>query len=418
MSLIADALKRAQKLKIHRAQQKPIPEGIILLGGKGRAGDSGGLRKVFQKRVIVFSTAFGIFIFFFLLFTLSVQRKIKKVPIIEPVKIETAIDTGTKVASRPSAPEEKTVVKESPQDKGFSPPTGVEGDEAKPQESPPTYSSPASAEKAEQEPTPIIEKKKEDIEQPPPVSFLSKEEKEEEEIINEPVAPPAQIPNSMAKAVLPPVEEGEKPEIKESSINIQEVMLHFNRGVINYQQKDLSGAIEEYKKVIQLDPRNLEALNNLGVIYKDLGKYREAKEHFQKALAINPNSAKVHNNLGLIYYLRGDHGRALAEYKEALASDPDNLESYTNLGVLYKKIGDLARALESFRKALSINPFHPETNYNLGLIYEARGEIEKSISHYKKFIRYSSKDYASLQQKVKRHLTTLSRRTDPLSLGP
>lgn len=424
MSLIADALKRAQKVKLQKVQRKPIPEGMILPIGKDRAGDSSGLKKIFQKRIIVFTTAFGIFIFFFLFFTLSVQRKIKKVPVIEPVKIETAIDTVSKVATSKRAPAKEPITKESPPDKETSPSLTAEAGKAKPLESTPTPASVAMAEKEKQKPPAIIEKKKEDtkdIATPPPVSILDKEETGEtgeEEIINEPVAPPAQGPELTAKAVLPPVEEGEKPEIKESIVDIRKVMQHFNQGVIRYNEKDLNGAIQEYERVIELDPRNLEALNNLGVIYKDLGKYRESAEYFRKALSINPNSAKVHNNLGLIYYLRGDHGRALAEYKKALASDPDNLESYTNLGVLYKKVGDLDRALENFRKALSINPFHPETNYNLGLIYEARRDIEKSIYHYKKFIRYSSKDYATLQERVKRHLAALSRRTAPFSVGP
>ena len=420
MSLIADALKKAQKVKIQQAQQKPIPEGIIIPGGQVRASDSGSLRKVFQKRIIVFTTAFGIFIFFFLFFTLSVQRKIKKVPVIKPVKIATVKDTTPKVPTSQRVSKETGVAKQAPPDKPVSPVADARGDEAKTPEPPLIHPSPALAEKKDQEPAPPSEKKREKTEEQPPISFLDKREKEAEteEVINEPIAPPVQDPNLTAKAVFPPVEEGEKPEIKESSIDIREVTRHFNQGVISYKQKDLMGAIEEYKKVIQLDPRNLETLNNLGVIHKDLGKYREAREYFQKALSINPNSAKVHNNLGLINYLHGDYGKALTEYKKALASDPDNLESYTNLGVLYKKVGDLVSASDNFRKALSINPFHPETHYNLGLIYEARGEIEKSISHYKKFIQYASKDYALLQQKVKSHLTTLSRRTDPLSLGP
>src|SRR3972149_4994801 len=106
----------------------------------------------------------------------------------------------------------------------------------------------------------------------PPISFKKKKKKgeEREEVKTEPIAPPVQDPNLTAKAVFPPVEEGEKPEIKESSIDIREVTRHFNQGVISYKQKDLMGAIEEYKKVIQLDPRNLETLNNLGVIHKDL----------------------------------------------------------------------------------------------------------------------------------------------------
>ena len=42
-------------------------------------------------------------------------------------------------------------------------------------------------------------------------------------------------------------------------------------------------------------------INNLGVIFKELGENQKAKECFEKAIEINPNYVNAHNNLGAIF---------------------------------------------------------------------------------------------------------------------
>ena len=50
-----------------------------------------------------------------------------------------------------------------------------------------------------------------------------------------------------------------------------------------------SQAIEEYNNVLSLEPDNLVALFNLGVIYKDKGDYMKAGKQWQRILAVKPD---------------------------------------------------------------------------------------------------------------------------------
>ena len=52
-------------------------------------------------------------------------------------------------------------------------------------------------------------------------------------------------------------------------------------------QKEGYEAIENYKQVIRLRPDYLEAYNNLGIIYGEIRKFKEALDCFKKIKIIN-----------------------------------------------------------------------------------------------------------------------------------
>ena len=51
---------------------------------------------------------------------------------------------------------------------------------------------------------------------------------------------------------------------------------------------DLEAAKKIFIYVLQLDPKNISAYNNLGNVYKNLKKFKMAEENYERALKINP----------------------------------------------------------------------------------------------------------------------------------
>jgi len=186
-----------------------------------------------------------------------------------------------------------------------------------------------------------------------------------------------------------------------------EILSHFNLGVSSYQQREISKAIQAYKKVIELEPTHVEAYNNLGIIYQETGDFAKALEAYQKSIAINPRYEKGHNNLGILLYLLDRYEESMEAFQKALAINSQNLESHINLGILFKKRGQMDKAIESYQKALAINPLYGEAHYNIGLLYEQLENFELAIGHYQRFVQLSSKTYPDLVRKVQRHLDYL-----------
>lgn len=218
--------------------------------------------------------------------------------------------------------------------------------------------------------------------------------------ISSPLAPP---PPEASRKSFVLEKEGEKNQPAQAA----DVLTHFNRGVNFYRQREMTQALQSYQKVIELDPAHVEAYNNMGILYQELGDFNRAQEAYQKALEINPHYEKAQNNLGILFYLNNRYEESITAFQKALDINPRNIESYCNLGALYRKIGQVGKALECYQKALAINPLHGKTHYNIGLLYEHAEKMDPAIYHYQKFIQLSSKTHPDLVAKVQRNLDHL-----------
>ena len=226
--------------------------------------------------------------------------------------------------------------------------------------------------------------------------------------------------SEIKQAPLPVTPAAQKEEVPSKSIGIQheggkdsvltaDVLNQFNLGVQFYNQRDFSKAIQAYQKVIELDPTYVEAYNNLGIIYQTIGDVDRAFGAYQRSTEINPRYEKGYNNLGILLFLKGRYEEALGSFQKAIGVNPNNIESHINLGILFKRIGESEKAIESYQKALAINPFHKETHYNIALLYEQLENLELAINHYQLFIQLSSKSNPELVLQVKRHLYELTK---------
>ncbi len=183
---------------------------------------------------------------------------------------------------------------------------------------------------------------------------------------------------------------------------------HFELAVSYQKRGEKAKAMEEYRKVIEIDPLNVEGHNNLGVIYKDMGKLNQAVKEFQTVISMNPRQEKARNNLGIIFYLQGNLQKAIQEFRRVLAVNAKNKEAYINLGVIYKRQNRIGKAKKMLENALSIDPCCPEAHYNLALVCEENGYIKEAIYHYQEFIEFAGYTHHELTARVKRHLETLS----------
>jgi len=218
---------------------------------------------------------------------------------------------------------------------------------------------------------------------------------------------PPLLPPATQKEEAPPKSIGVEQVGGKDRALASDVLYHFNSGVTFYNQKDFSKAIQAYRKVIELDPTYVEAYNNLGIIYQMMGDVDRAFGAYQKSTEINPKYEKGYNNLGILLLLRGRYEEASEAFQKALAVNSNNIESHIHLGVLFKKKGQWQEAIESYQRALAIDPLHRETHYNIALLYEQLENLESAVGHYQQFIQLSSKSHPELVSRVQRHLNDI-----------
>lgn len=227
-----------------------------------------------------------------------------------------------------------------------------------------------------------------------------------------PPTPAAEQPVQKPSAIYPEQEAFAKPtgmglESRGNPARTAEIHTHFNLGVEYTSQREYLKAIQAYQRVIELDPTYGEAYNNLGIIYQEVGDFDRAFQAYQKSIEVNPRNEKAYNNLGILLFLKNRYEESRETFQKALTINSSNIESHINLGVLFKKQGQFDKAVEHYQKALSLNPLSGETHYNIGLLYEQLKHVDLAISHYQRFILLASKTHPNLVSKVQRHLNYL-----------
>jgi tetratricopeptide (TPR) repeat protein len=152
----------------------------------------------------------------------------------------------------------------------------------------------------------------------------------------------------------------------------------------------------------------LNTVNNLGLLYADLGRLEQAEQMYQRALAgyektwglDHTSTLDTVNNLGNLYKTLGRLEEAEQMYQRALAGKEkawgpqhtSTLNTVNNLGNLYADLGRLEQAEQMYQRALAgyekaSGPQHTstlDTVNNLGLLYADLGRLEEAEQMYQR----------------------------------
>ena len=118
-------------------------------------------------------------------------------------------------------------------------------------------------------------------------------------------------------------------------------------------------AVTHYRKVLELESRNLYALNNIAYRLADNNQTDEALKYAQQALEIGADNPAVQDTIGWAYYRKGLYKNALQYLTSAVAGGKVPVRMY-HLVMVYAKLGDKKHARETFDVAYKMDPNLPE----------------------------------------------------------
>jgi len=155
-------------------------------------------------------------------------------------------------------------------------------------------------------------------------------------------------------------------------------------GTLNYQLGNNILAAEFITRAIHIVPDYAIFHDSLGTVYLALNKFEEAATCYRMALALDLNFSGAHFNLGNALQKQGQSDEAIASLQQALSLRPDYVEAYICMGNAFKNLGMKKEAIDNYQKALTLNPDFAEVYFNLGLAFQGQGNHCEAINYFHK----------------------------------
>ena len=133
------------------------------------------------------------------------------------------------------------------------------------------------------------------------------------------------------------------------------------RGICYERTKQWPLAEADFKRVLEIEPDNADALNYLGYTWVDRGEnLTEAFEMIRKALELEPNSGAITDSLGWAHYKLGQYEEAKTKLEDAVQLSPSSATIIDHLGDVYWKLGRYREAGYQWERALEFEPTDEE----------------------------------------------------------
>lgn len=161
---------------------------------------------------------------------------------------------------------------------------------------------------------------------------------------------------------------------------------HVKMGLLFVKNNLMQDAIDQFNKAININPREIDAYNNLGISYIKMQDYSVAVKVLENALKIEDGYADLHHNLGLAYHYEKQHYKGLDHIQKSLRINPDYQIARYNQALLY---------LDSILKDKNDTQLPP-----------AAIRVERAIQQLRTLVNNDVKGMKELLEKVQKVLDT------------
>jgi len=171
-------------------------------------------------------------------------------------------------------------------------------------------------------------------------------------------------------------------------IDPKDLDAHNNLGVLFNSLGRLDEAEISYRKAIKLKPDYAEAHCNLGITINTLKRFDEAEASFNKAIELKPSYVEAHNNLGATQQILRRYDEAVASFNKAIEFKADYAEAHNNLGATQRILKRYDEAVASFNKAIELKPSYVEAHNNLGVTQQLLRRYDEAEASFNKALEF------------------------------
>ena len=168
-------------------------------------------------------------------------------------------------------------------------------------------------------------------------------------------------------------------------VNANNNNFYFKRGIEKQNKGDNYGAISDFTKAIELDPKDGDSYHNRAVSWERLDECDRAISDYYRSIQIKP-APDSYSGIGYCKNQQEDYYGAIKVLTKAIELDPQYIDAYINRGNSKNALKDHYGAISDFTKAIEIDPKDDDAYYNRGNAKSDLKDYYGSISDYTKAI--------------------------------
>ena len=158
---------------------------------------------------------------------------------------------------------------------------------------------------------------------------------------------------------------------------------------LSMKQSFFEDAIQLLHEGLKIDPQRADFHAALGESYFTVGKTDEALEEFKTLVSLDP-SPRAYVFMGLCYRHLGKFDEAKDYLKKSLGADPNNVPALFNLGYIARKEGDYSTAEKYLERAAHLDGNYPEALFELGSLKMDEKKYEEAIPLFRHFVEVTA----------------------------
>jgi tetratricopeptide (TPR) repeat protein len=145
-----------------------------------------------------------------------------------------------------------------------------------------------------------------------------------------------------------------------------------------------------FKNATAVRPNSPETWYNRAIGLSRVGNSKEAVEFYKKAVELKADFAEARYGLALELTNEGNFQEAMTENRKAIALKPESAAMHYGCGNTLVEMGENNEAINEFRKALELRPDFAYAHEGLGTALEGEGKYEEAISEHQTAIQLAS----------------------------
>ena len=183
-----------------------------------------------------------------------------------------------------------------------------------------------------------------------------------------------------------------------NDMNARRILARIYARLINDTQQNrvdetyLKKSIEQYSKITEREPKDGEAWLMLGRLHKIAQNSVEAEKAYKKAIEIDPNNEDALTGLAMVYADLGDSKNA-AEMLRRVADKSPNGRSLAALASAYEQMREYGLAAETLKKAIELSPAAAgELKRSLAQDLMLADQLDESLKYYQEIAAEDPRD--------------------------